>query len=82
MGRIVKRLEATERVTKPQLRGARMVIGEYGETEADLDARRDRMIAEGNAVPDDGLPQIENESGSQQLKDCGNPVIDLYVNSR
>jgi hypothetical protein len=30
-----------------------MVIGEYGETEADLDARRDRMIAEGKALPDD-----------------------------
>jgi hypothetical protein len=33
--------------------GARMVIGEYGETEADLDARRGRMIAEGKALPDD-----------------------------
>jgi hypothetical protein len=30
-----------------------MVIGEYGETEADLDARRGRMIAEGKALPDD-----------------------------
>lgn len=53
MGGILKRLEAAERVKKPEVRGARMVIGEYGETEADLDARRDRVSAQGKALPDD-----------------------------
>src|ERR1700738_4568192 len=44
-----------------------MVIGEYGETEADLDARRDRMIAEGKALPDDEFIYIFIVGGDPRL---------------
>jgi len=53
MSRILKRLEAAERVNKPDWRPWHTLIGKYGDTEADFDARRDRMIAEGKALPDD-----------------------------
>jgi len=49
---IVKRLEAQEQINK----GSRQWHGiwaEYGNTHADLDAKRDLMIAEGRAHPDD-----------------------------
>jgi hypothetical protein len=56
----IKRLEAVERrkKPKPKVRAWPMVIGEFGDTQGDLDAKRDRMIAQGEALPDDNFIYI------------------------
>jgi hypothetical protein len=52
MTRIIKRLEALERANEKS-RQFQGIWADYGDTQADLDAKRDLMIAEGRAHPDD-----------------------------
>jgi hypothetical protein len=52
MTRIAKRLAAAERVNE-ETRQRHLIWADYGDTQADLNAKRNRMIAEGTAHPDD-----------------------------
>jgi hypothetical protein len=52
MTRIIRRLEAAERAIE-RSRRRHGIWANYGDTQADIDAERERMIAAGEAHPDD-----------------------------